>query len=119
MTPDLATFGKAMANGYPLAAVVGRAAVMDAARRAWISSTLASEATALAAAHAVLDWHARADVCAALAATGRGCAAAVDGARARAGVAGVRVDGLDPMWFLRFDDAPEGRGRRRRARRRS
>ncbi len=30
--PDLATFGKAMANGYPLAAVVGRAAVMEAAR---------------------------------------------------------------------------------------
>ncbi|HEX2778137.1 MAG TPA: aminotransferase class III-fold pyridoxal phosphate-dependent enzyme, partial [Gemmatimonadaceae bacterium] len=39
--PDLAVFGKALANGFPLAAVVGRAEVMDAARRTWISSTLA------------------------------------------------------------------------------
>lgn len=43
VTPDLTTLGKAMANGYPLAAVVGRADVMDAARRTWISSTAASE----------------------------------------------------------------------------
>ena len=33
ITPDLASFGKAMANGYPLAAVVGRAGVMQAAAR--------------------------------------------------------------------------------------
>src|SRR6476646_8010599 len=49
VTPDLAAFGKAMANGYPLAAVVGKAPFMDAARHTWISSTLASESTALAA----------------------------------------------------------------------
>jgi glutamate-1-semialdehyde 2,1-aminomutase len=29
VTPDLATFAKAMANGYPIAALVGRAALMD------------------------------------------------------------------------------------------
>src|SRR5581483_10807917 len=57
ITPDLAVFGKALANGYPLAAVVGRSAVMDAARTTWISSTLAGEAVALAAAQAVLEWH--------------------------------------------------------------
>ena len=32
VTPDLATFGKAMANGFPRAAVVGQAAVMNGAR---------------------------------------------------------------------------------------
>ncbi len=57
VTPDLAAFGKAMANGFPLAAVVGDRAVMDAAKKTWISSTLASEASALAAAFAVLTWH--------------------------------------------------------------
>ena len=41
--PDLTTLGKAMANGYPLAAVVGRAGVMDACTRTWISSTAATE----------------------------------------------------------------------------
>src|SRR5213078_3303289 len=56
VTPDLAAFGKAMANGYPLAAVCGHAALMDAADKTWISSTLASETGALAAAAAVLAW---------------------------------------------------------------
>ncbi len=41
--PDLAVFGKAMANGFPIAAVVGRAAIMEAATHTWISSTLAGE----------------------------------------------------------------------------
>ena len=53
-----------MANGFPLAAVVGHRDLMDAARKTWISSTLASESSALAAAGAVLDWHDSADVCA-------------------------------------------------------
>ena len=60
VTPDLTTLGKALANGYPLAAVVGVADVMAAAERTWISSTLATELTAIAAAHAVLDQHERA-----------------------------------------------------------
>lgn len=104
VTPDVATFGKAMANGYPLAAVVGCAGVMDAARRAWISSTLASEATALAAAHAVLDRHAREDVGAELARTGARLRAAVGDALGASGAPGVHVDGLDPMFFVRFAD---------------
>jgi glutamate-1-semialdehyde 2,1-aminomutase len=52
--PDLVAVGKALANGYPLAAVGGRAEVMDYARRTWISSTLATESVALAAAIATL-----------------------------------------------------------------
>src|SRR5579884_4084981 len=39
--PDLAVFGKALANGFPLAVVGGRAELMAAAGRTWISSTLA------------------------------------------------------------------------------
>jgi len=104
VTPDLAAFGKALANGFPLAAVVGRDGVMDAAARTWISSTLASEDAALAAAQAVLDWHEEADICDALARAGREMRACVDAAIAASGIAGVRTEGLDPMWFLRFDD---------------
>ncbi|MEO7997376.1 MAG: aminotransferase class III-fold pyridoxal phosphate-dependent enzyme [Gemmatimonadaceae bacterium] len=66
ITPDLSTLGKALANGYPLSAVVGRAEVMQAAAQSWISSTAAAESTGLAAALAVLDWHDRVDVCARL-----------------------------------------------------
>ena len=40
VTPDLSVFGKAMANGYPISAVVGRREVMMAAAdRVFISST--------------------------------------------------------------------------------
>lgn len=53
--PDLVVLGKALANGFPLALVGGRAAVMAAATRTWISSTLATESVALAAALATLD----------------------------------------------------------------
>jgi glutamate-1-semialdehyde aminotransferase len=104
VTPDLATFGKALANGYPLSAVVGHAAVMDAAHRTWISSTLASEATALAAALAVLDWHEEADICATLAETGREMRAALDRAIAASGVSGVFTSGIDPMFLLVWED---------------
>jgi glutamate-1-semialdehyde 2,1-aminomutase len=102
--PDLATFGKALANGYPLSAVVGHAAVMDAARETWISSTLASEATALAAALAVLDWHDEADICATLAETGRELRESLDRAIVASGVEGVQSAGVDTMFLLRWDD---------------
>jgi glutamate-1-semialdehyde 2,1-aminomutase len=104
ITPDLATFGKALANGFPLAAVVGHAALMDAARRTWISSTLASESSALAAALAVLDWHEEADICGTLAETGREMRASLDRAIAASGVTGVSTEGIDPMFLLRWDD---------------
>ena len=53
--PDLVVLGKAIANGFPLAAVGGRAEVMELVRRTWISSTLATESVALAAAKATLS----------------------------------------------------------------
>jgi len=41
VTPDIALFGKAMANGYPISAVVGKADIMDVLEdgRVFISST--------------------------------------------------------------------------------
>ncbi len=104
VTPDLATFGKAVSNGYPLALVGGRRDLMQAARNTWVSSTLAGESTALAAASAVLDWHEQAEICEALASTGRELRSAVEAAIDASGVDGVSVDGIDPMWLLRFDD---------------
>ena len=52
--PDLMVMGKAIANGFPLALVGGRADVMAATGLTWISSTLATEMPALAAARATL-----------------------------------------------------------------
>lgn len=101
---DLAVFGKAMANGFPLSAVVGRERVMRAARNTWISSTLAGEASALAATRAVLDVHARTDVCGALWERGetiqRAVGRAIDASRAPH----VRMRGIPPMWLLDAGD---------------
>ncbi|HJR65338.1 MAG TPA: aminotransferase class III-fold pyridoxal phosphate-dependent enzyme [Gemmatimonadaceae bacterium] len=103
VAPDLAVFGKALANGYPLSAVVGRESVMRAASDTWISSTLASETVSLAAARAVIEWHARAEVCESLGEIGAEMRSAVDRAIVASRVEGVRVDGLDHMWLIRFD----------------
>jgi len=61
--PDLVVLGKALANGFPLAAVGGRRDLMEGVTRTWISSTLATEAVALAAAQATLEVMQRERVC--------------------------------------------------------
>ncbi len=55
IVPDLTVVGKALGNGFPIAAVCGQRALMDAATRTWISSTLATEYVGLAAALAVIE----------------------------------------------------------------
>lgn len=37
--PDIAVYGKAMSNGFPMAAIVGKGEVMDAAQESFISSS--------------------------------------------------------------------------------
>jgi glutamate-1-semialdehyde 2,1-aminomutase len=53
--PDLIVMGKALANGFPLAAVGGRRDIMGGVSHTWISSTLATEFVSLAAAKATLE----------------------------------------------------------------
>ncbi|HET6491534.1 MAG TPA: aminotransferase class III-fold pyridoxal phosphate-dependent enzyme [Burkholderiales bacterium] len=55
VTPDLACFGKAMANGMPISAVVGRRDVMMKMEQIFFSGTFGGEALSLAAAIATLD----------------------------------------------------------------
>jgi glutamate-1-semialdehyde 2,1-aminomutase len=52
--PDLACFGKAIANGYPLSAVVGRADIMKEFERVHFSFTNGGECLSLAAAKATI-----------------------------------------------------------------
>ena len=54
--PDLVTMGKPMGNGYPVAAVVGRTAMLDAFRsKVFYFNTFAGAPVAAATANAVLD----------------------------------------------------------------
>jgi glutamate-1-semialdehyde 2,1-aminomutase len=109
VTPDLAAFGKALANGFPLAAVCGKADLMDALKRTWISSTLAGEGSALAAAMGVLDWHENVEVCDELARIGKEMRELVSGALKASGLGGVEFHGIDQMWFMKFASAESER----------
>jgi glutamate-1-semialdehyde aminotransferase/spore coat polysaccharide biosynthesis protein SpsF (cytidylyltransferase family) len=55
VTPDLACFGKAMGNGMPISAVVGRADIMRLMEDIFFSGTFGGEALSLAAAIATVD----------------------------------------------------------------
>ena len=52
--PDLATFGKGLANGYPLSAIVGRADIMSFMEEIFFSFTFGGETLSLAAALAAM-----------------------------------------------------------------
>ena len=55
VTPDLATFGKGLANGYPVSAVVGRADVMQLMEEVFFSFTFSGETLSLVAALATMQ----------------------------------------------------------------
>lgn len=52
--PDIAVFGKALGNGYPISAIIGRKEVMDCAQDSFISSTFWTERIGYVAALATL-----------------------------------------------------------------
>jgi len=57
LTPDIAVFSKALGNGFPIAAVIGKADVMGAAQTTFISSTNWTERTGPSAALATIKKH--------------------------------------------------------------
>ena len=57
--PDVAVFAKAMSNGYPMAAIIGRSEVMGAAERTFISSTYWTDRIGPSAALATIAKHRR------------------------------------------------------------
>jgi glutamate-1-semialdehyde 2,1-aminomutase len=55
VSPDLATLGKGIANGYPLSAVVGREEIMKLMEEIFFSFTFGGEALSLAASFATME----------------------------------------------------------------
>lgn len=100
VTPDMATFGKAMGNGWPISCVVGRRDVMRTFEDAFVSFTFAGDVSAMAAAMKVLDILERGDAYARMTAAGTKL---FDGARVLANAAGLgsafRITG-HPHWSL-------------------
>ena len=55
ITPDLATFGKSMANGFPISAVVGKRELMKEMEEIFFSFTFGGETISIAAAIATIN----------------------------------------------------------------
>jgi glutamate-1-semialdehyde aminotransferase len=104
IAPDLAVLGKAIANGFPLAVVGGRAAVMASIAHTWISSTLATEWVALAAARATLAEMVARDVPRHLSRVGGRLLAGLERLAVRHPAVVTGVGGLPEMCFLQFRD---------------
>lgn len=93
--PDLAVFAKGIANGMPLSAFLGRAAVMETLNKCTVSSTYGGETLSLAAAAAAIDFYRRHDVCAHLWRAGEMMWRGLQGLLDARGV-GIKIRGLWP-----------------------
>lgn len=106
VTPDLAAFGKAMGNGMPIAAVVGRADLMNEMEEIFFSSTFGGETLSIAAAIAVADKIKREPVVKTLWKTGASLADKIRQAIGRHGLdTVVSLHGLAPWTLLAFADS--------------
>ncbi len=104
VTPDLAALGKGMANGYAIAALVGRRAVMMAARDVFVSSTYFPNSLEMVAACATLDLLVREGVAAAIEARGAQLQRATRALIDRHGVP-ASASPYPQMPFVHFDPA--------------
>lgn len=107
VTPDLATFGKGLANGFPLSAVAGRADIMAQMEEVFFSFTMGGECLSLAAAKAVLAKLRREPVLETIAARGARLKAGLADLIATHGCGGFSGVAGDPSWsFFTLADAP-------------
>lgn len=99
--PDIAVFAKAISNGYPMAAVIGRGRVMNAAQESFISSTYWTERIGPAAAIATIRKHQRCSVSARLLTAGKKVQAIWEHAARLAGL-DITVSGIPPLAHFSF-----------------
>lgn len=114
VTPDLSVFGKAMANGYAIGAVCGRADIMrEGERNVFISSTFFPNSLSFVAAMKTIEILKRDRVLEAIEATGTEYMRRVREVIAGTDL-GIRLSGLPQMSFLTFDRDPQKRYKQRR-----
>jgi len=114
VTPDLGVFGKAMANGYPLSMVTGKADIMDmGVSDVFISSTFFPNSLEYIAALKTIEILERDNVLDAIREKG---SAFLDSIRASCEnyPVGARLSGVPTMFFITFDKDSDGTYKRKR-----
>lgn len=108
VTPDLSTFGKGMANGYPISAVVGRKDVMMEMEEIFFSGTFGGELLSLAAAKHVIERHKSQNLARELGTIGDGLEVLTNQAIQDAGISELLSLSGHPTWtFLNWRSTPE------------
>ena len=100
--PDMAVLAKAMSNGYPMAAIIGREDVMQAAQNSFISSTYWTERVGPTAAIATIEKHRRCNVPEHLIRIGSSIQSGWQKAAEQAGIS-IRVSGIPPLGHFDFE----------------
>jgi len=103
--PDLSCYCKAIANGHPLSACVGRDALRDAARRVFFTGSYFTSAVPMAAALACLRELAAGDAIARMATLGDRLCRGLEAAAQRHGLE-VVTSGPPALPFMSFRDDP-------------
>lgn len=104
VSPDIAVFAKGLSNGYPMAAVVGIAAVMEAAQKTFISSTYWTERIGPVAALATIKKHRIQRVGEHLNTIGSNVMATWEEAALDNGLV-IRVSGIPPLAHFNFESS--------------
>ncbi|NLF09666.1 MAG: aminotransferase class III-fold pyridoxal phosphate-dependent enzyme [Pirellulaceae bacterium] len=102
VSPDEAVFGKSLGNGHPMAAIVGRAEVMQAAQNTFISSTYWTEGVGPAAALAAIGKMRRVDLPKHLEAVGEQLRAGLQRIADRQSVP-LKISGYPALTHFSFD----------------
>jgi len=106
VNPDIAVFAKAMANGYPMAAIIGTSPVMEAAQSTFISSTNWTERIGTSAALATIRKFRREHVAEHLKMIGNLVFDGWKRAAAKTGLA-LHTEGLPSLTHFGFDHPDE------------
>ncbi len=100
--PDIAVFGKALGNGYPIAAIIGRRQTMNAAQSTFISSTMWTERVGFTAALATIEKMRANNVQQQLIAFGERLNAGWEALALKHGLS-IHVDGIPPLTHISFN----------------
>lgn len=115
VTPDVAVFGKALANGYPIGAISGKAEIMKMGENeVFISSTFFPNSLSYVAALANLKYMEDNNVLDVIWEKGRYFMGEIKRLIEKYPTVGARLSGIPPMHYITFDKEPTNMYKKKR-----
>jgi len=105
INPDIAVFGKAISNGYPMSVIIGKSWIMEKAQDTFISSTYWTERAGLAASIKTLEILQRENVPEFLINVGKKVKEIWEKYSEKHGIE-IEISGIDPLAHFTFKENP-------------